>query len=99
MRQVRFGGVGAWALTLWLLSAPGQAQQPSAAHPELDEQAMAVLQRMAAFLTQAQRFSVMVDTGFDVVQDSGQKRARSPCTLCASLIALATSTSTTSPTT
>ena len=58
MRQGRFGGVGAWAVTLWLLSAPGQAQPPRAAQPALDEQAMAVLQRMAAFLTQAQRFSV-----------------------------------------
>jgi hypothetical protein len=73
MRHVRCGGVVAWALTLWLLSAPGQAQQPSAAHPELDEQAMAVLKRMTEFLTQAPRFSVTVDTGFDVVQDSGQK--------------------------
>ena len=67
-------GVGvAWALTLMLLSAPGQAQQTSTAHPEMEAQAMAVLKRMTAFLTQAQRFSVTVDTGFDVVQDSGQK--------------------------
>src|SRR5215831_18241605 len=73
MRHGRSGVVVAWALTLLLLSAPVRAQQPNAANPELDEQAMAVLQRMAAFLTQAQRFSVTVDTGFDVVQDSGQK--------------------------
>ena len=43
------------------------------ANPEIDEQAMAVLKRMTAFLAQAPRFSVTVDTGFDVVQDSGQK--------------------------
>jgi hypothetical protein len=49
---------------VWL-SATVQAQQTSAAHPEIEEQAMAVLQRMTAFLTQAQRFSVTVDTGFD----------------------------------
>ena len=73
MKHVRLGVVVAWALTLLWLSAPGQAQQTSAAHPEMDEQAMAVLKRMTAFLTQAQRFSVTVDTGFDVVQDSGQK--------------------------
>jgi hypothetical protein len=73
MTYGRFGGVVAWALTLVWLSAPGQAQQPSTAQPERDEQAMAVLQRMTAFLTQAPRFSVTVDTGFDVVQDSGQK--------------------------
>jgi hypothetical protein len=63
----------AWALTLLLLSAPVHAQQTSTANPEIDEQAMAVLQRMAEFLSQAQRFSVTVDTGFDVMQDSGQK--------------------------
>jgi hypothetical protein len=73
MKHVRLGVVVAWALTLLWLSAPGQAQQTRAAHPEMDAQAMAVLKRMAEFLTQAQRFSVTVDTGFDVVQDSGQK--------------------------
>jgi hypothetical protein len=73
MKHVRLGIVVAWALTLLWLSAPGQAQQTSTAHPEMDEQAMAVLKRMTEFLTQAQRFSVTVDTGFDVVQDSGQK--------------------------
>ena len=73
MKHVRLGVVVAWALTLLWLSAPGQAQQTSAAHPEMEEQAMAVLKRMTEFLTQAQRFSVTVDTGFDVVQDSGQK--------------------------
>jgi hypothetical protein len=65
--------VVAWALTLLLLSTPGHAQQTSTAKPEIEEQAMAVLKRMAEFLTQAQCFNVMVDTGFDVVQDSGQK--------------------------
>jgi hypothetical protein len=34
---------------------------------------MAILKRMADFLSQAQRFSVMVDIGFDVVQASGEK--------------------------
>ena len=61
------------ALTLLWLSAPGQAQQPSAAHPAMDEQAMAVLKRMTAFLAQAPRFSVTVDTGFDVVRTPGRK--------------------------
>lgn len=73
MRHVSLGVVVAWALTLLLLSAPVHAQQTSAVNPEIEEQAMAVLKRMAEFLTQAQRFSVTVDTGFDVVQDSGQK--------------------------
>jgi hypothetical protein len=73
MRHLRLGVVVAWTLTLLLLSVPVHAQQTSAANPEIEEQAMAVLKRMAEFLTQAQRFSVTVDTGFDVVQDSGQK--------------------------
>lgn len=34
---------------------------------------MAVLQRMAEFLSQVPRISVMADIGFDAVQDSGQK--------------------------
>jgi len=64
MRHVRLGVVVAWALTLLLLSAPVQAQQTSAANPEIEEQAMAVLKRMAEFLTQAPRCSVTVDPGF-----------------------------------
>jgi hypothetical protein len=38
-----------------------------------DAQAMAILQRMADFLTRAQQFSVAADIGFDVVQESGEK--------------------------
>jgi hypothetical protein len=34
---------------------------------------MSVLKRMADFLSQAQRFSAMVDIGFDLVQASGEK--------------------------
>ena len=73
MRQGRLGVVLAWALTLLLLSVPGRAQETRAAKPELEEKAIAVLKRTAAFLSQAQRFSVTIDAGFDAVQDSGQK--------------------------
>jgi hypothetical protein len=73
MRQVWLGVMLAWSLTLLLMSAPVHAQEARAANPELEEQAMAVLQRMTAFLSQAQRFSVAMDIGFDAVQDSGQK--------------------------
>jgi hypothetical protein len=34
---------------------------------------MSILKRMADFLSQAKRFSVTADIGFDVVQESGQK--------------------------
>jgi Predicted periplasmic protein (DUF2092) len=50
-------------------------QQASTANPELDAQALAVLKWMAAFLTQAPRCRVTLDTGLVVVQDSGQKIA------------------------
>ena len=43
MRQGTFGVVLGWALTLVLVSAPGRAQETRAAHPEIDERAMAVL--------------------------------------------------------
>jgi hypothetical protein len=73
MRQGRLGVVLAWVLTLLLLSVPGRAQETRAAKPELEEKAIAVLKRTAAFLSQAQRFSVTIDAGFDAGQDSGQK--------------------------
>ena len=73
MRHIRLGGVLTWVLTLVLLNTPGQTQETRAANAELDERAMAMLQRMAEFLSQAQRFSVTIDSGFDAVQESGQK--------------------------
>ena len=74
MRQGRFGVVLAWALTLLLVSTPGRAQQASPTNPQdSTAQAMAVFNRMAELLSQAPRFSVTLDIGFDAVQDSGQK--------------------------
>jgi hypothetical protein len=74
MIQVRLGVVLAWALALLLIAAPISAQQTSPTDQnKSEEQAMAVVKRMADFLSQAQRFSVTVDAGFDAVQDSGQK--------------------------
>jgi hypothetical protein len=60
-------------LALSLLGTLASAQTPSTAASERDERAMALLTHMADFLSQAQRISVTVDTGFDVVQESGQK--------------------------
>jgi hypothetical protein len=60
-------------LVLSLVGTLAGAQTPSTAASERDARAMAILKRMADFLSQTQRFSVTVDTGFDVVQDSGQK--------------------------
>jgi hypothetical protein len=60
-------------LVLSLVGTLAGAQTPSTAASERDERAMAILKRMADFLSQTQRFSVTVDIGFDLVQDSGQK--------------------------
>jgi hypothetical protein len=74
MLHVRLGVVLAWAIALLLVVAPISAQQTSPTdQSKSEEQAMAVLKRMAEFLSQTQRFSVTVDIGFDAVQDSGQK--------------------------
>ncbi|MDA2919388.1 DUF2092 domain-containing protein [Desulfobacterota bacterium AH_259_B03_O07] len=57
-----------------LLAIPSHSQQTSVTGPnKSEERAMAVLKRTADFLSQAQRFSVTEDIGFDAVQDSGQK--------------------------
>ena len=57
-----------------LCAFPSRAQQTSPTdQSKSEEQAMAVLKRMGEFLSQAQRFSVTADVGFDAVQDDGQK--------------------------
>jgi hypothetical protein len=58
-------------LALMGMVAGAQPANPTA--QVRDRQAMAILKRMADFLSQTQRFSVTVDTGFDVVQASGEK--------------------------
>jgi hypothetical protein len=64
----------AWALALLLIVVPVSAEQASPTDQNKSEQhAMAVLNRMADFLSEAGRFSVTMDIGFDVVQDNGQK--------------------------
>lgn len=73
MRQTRLRAAAIWVFTLMLVSTPVYAQETEAAAPDTEEQAMTVLKRMAEFLSQAERFSVTLDMGFDVVQDSGQK--------------------------
>ena len=74
MVQVRLGVVLTCVLALLLSGIPVGAQQTSPTdEKKSEEQAMAVLKRMAEFLSQAQGFSVTVDLGFDAVQDSGQK--------------------------
>jgi hypothetical protein len=73
MKQSIYHATFILLLGLSLVGTLESAQTPSAAASERDEQAMSILKRMADFLSQTQRFSVMVDIGFDVVQDSGQK--------------------------
>ena len=74
MRGAGLGIARASALILLLGGAPVWAQQASPTDAKKsEEQAMAVVKRMAEFLSRAQRFSVTVDIGFDVVQGFGQK--------------------------
>jgi hypothetical protein len=74
MTQASLGVALTWALALLLVLAPISAQPTSPTDQnKSEEQAMAVLKRMAEFLSKEQRFSVTVDLGFDAVQDSGQK--------------------------
>ena len=74
MVRIRLGVVLGWAIALLLMVAPISAQQAGPAdQSKSEQQAMAVLKRTVDFLSQAQRFSVTVDMGFDAVQDNGQK--------------------------
>jgi hypothetical protein len=73
MNQAIYCATSTLLLVLSLIGTLAGAQTPRTATSERDEQALSILKRMTAFLSQTQRFSVMVDTGFDVVQDSGQK--------------------------
>lgn len=70
--------ISSWTLAIILaavlLSGPAGAQQnANGSQGENQGQAMAVVKRMADFLSGAERFSVNADIGFDVVQDNGQK--------------------------
>ncbi len=57
-----------------LVGEPVSAQETGTANAQKSEdQAMAVMKHMADYLSQAKRFSVTIDTGFDAVQEFGQK--------------------------
>lgn len=70
--------VSSWVIAsiivMFLATGITRAQQSAESQQNKNEgEAMAVVKRMAVFLSQAQRFSVTVDMGFDAVQDNGQK--------------------------
>ncbi|MGA7877779.1 MAG: DUF2092 domain-containing protein [Desulfoferrobacter sp.] len=74
MKKAISGGALLLAFMLVLVAAPVSAQQASPTDQDKSaEKAMAALQRMADFLSQAKHFSVTADMGFDVVQEFGQK--------------------------
>ena len=60
-------------LIVFLVSLFAGTPTPGPAAPARDAEAMAILQRMADFLSRAQRLSVTAEIGFDVVQASGEK--------------------------
>ena len=61
--------MGLMVMTVPVLGAPeqGSTQSPS------ELQAMSILKKMSEFLAAAERFSVTIRDGYDVVQESGQK--------------------------
>ena len=73
MSRVKFAIAFSWGLLL-LVCGPLYAQQTNLNDlKKSEEQAMAVLKRMAGMLSQAKSFSVTIEAGFDAVQESGQK--------------------------
>jgi hypothetical protein len=60
-------------LIVFLVGVFAGTTTPSTAASARDAQAMAIFKHMADFLSQAQRFSVTAEIGFDVVQASGEK--------------------------
>ncbi len=56
-------------MTVPVLSAEEQGSTQSPSAPE----AMPILKKMSNFLAAAERFSVTIHDGYDVVQESGQK--------------------------
>ena len=71
MRKYCYRLVSAGVVAVLLVGAPVSAQENT--NPDIEEKAMAVLMRMAAVLAQTPSYSVGLEIGFDVVQDSGQK--------------------------
>ncbi len=73
MKGKNFIGLGVIFLTLWAGTAMGAEPAAPAAPTQAKDQAMAIVDRMSEFLSGAKSLSVTMDTGFDSVQDSGQK--------------------------
>jgi len=68
-----------WLLVILLVVAllptalAAAATEEDSATPLIDKEANAILMKMADFLSQAKDFSVSIESGYDVVQDTGQK--------------------------
>src|SRR5262245_50195342 len=88
MKHVLWRTVPIGIVALWLLGTPTGAPQAaekanskastgesgaSAAIPNVEERALAILKKANDFLVQTQRFSVTVVNDYDSVQDSGVK--------------------------
>ncbi len=62
------------AVSLFLIATcPARAQESSAGPPSSGEEASALLNKTADFLSKAGQFSVTIRAGYDAVQESGQK--------------------------
>jgi hypothetical protein len=73
MKKAKWVSVFAlFVVFLWIGGGFAAAEEESASSP-IDQEAMAILMKMADFLSQAKTFEVTLDTGYDVVQENGQK--------------------------
>jgi hypothetical protein len=84
MKQKLWRTIFPVVLALALTGARAEAQQPTeatktdkptsgSANPDVEEKALAVFNKMAAFLSQAPKLSVTIESGYDAVQPSGLK--------------------------
>jgi hypothetical protein len=60
-------------LLLWSGTTPAQDEVPAAAEAEQGGEGMEILMRMANYLAQAPSFSVSVSSGYDAIQEDGQR--------------------------
>lgn len=73
MRKVKWMLAVLFVIALPQTKPAAGATEHGRANPLIDKDAMAILMKMADFLSQTKNFSVTIETGYDVVQETGQK--------------------------
>jgi hypothetical protein len=73
MKKTKWVPVFALFIVLVWIGGGFTATEEESPSSPIDQKAMAILMKMADFLSQAKTFEVTLDTGYDVVQQNGQK--------------------------